>query len=458
MLVDPSIGANPVFRGDATGPNPPVRLPDHDMPPHRAYQLVHDEAMLDGNARQNLATFVTTWMPEDARTLFAEVVDRNMVDRDEYRQTARIEDRCWRIVADLWNAPDRSSAYGTSTVGSSEACMLAGLVFKRRWQLARRARGLDIERPNLIMSSAVQVCWEKFCTFFEVEPRFVPISEEHPCLDGSQLDAVVDDRTIGVVGIMGVTYTGMYEPIADLARALDDIERARGLDVPIHVDAASGGFVAPFLQPELAWDFRVDRVMSISASGHKYGLVYPGVGWAVWRDLDDIPDELIFRVSYLGGEDVTFGLNFSKPGAQVLLQYYQFLRLGRAGYTAVQQGCRDIAQFLAAGIAGLGPFELWNDGSDIPVFAWRRREGSTSHWTLFDLSDRLRQSGWQVPAYPMPDTLTDVIVQRIVVRNGLSLDLAGELLRDIRRAVDDLDRLSSPPPSRRDGHAGGFAH
>lgn len=307
------------------------------------------------------------------------------------------------------------------------------------------------------MSSAVQVCWEKFCTYFEVESRFVPISEEHRCLDGDRLDAFVDERTIGVVGIMGVTYTGAYEPIAEIAAALAAIQAERGIDVPIHVDAASGGFVAPFLQPELVWDFRLDRVRSISASDHKYGLVYPGVGWAIWRELDFVPEELIFRVTYLGGEDATFGLNFSRPRAQVLLQYFQFLRLGRAGYTAVQSACRDVARTLAAGIAEMGPFELWNDGSDIPVFAWRLREGHTRMWTLYDLSDQLRQSGWQVPAYPMPNNLRDVVVQRIVVRNGLSLDLAGELLRDMARAVRHLDRLETPLPNG-SRHGGGFAH
>ena len=450
MLIDPAIGGNPMLTPGAGGPTAPPRasMPEGEMSAQRAAQLVRDEAMLDGNSRLNLATFVTTWMPPEANELMAAAADRNLVDRDEYRMTARIDERCWHVIAGLWNVPDAEAAFGTSTVGSSEACMLAGLVFKRRWQEARRAAGLDTERPNLIMSSAVQVCWEKFCTFFDVEPRFVPISEEHPCLDGHGLADRVDERTIGVVGIMGVTYTGMYEPIAEIAAALDVVARERRLDVPIHVDAASGGFVAPFLQPELEWDFRLDRVKSISASGHKFGLVYPGIGWVVWRDRAFVPDELIFDVSYLGGRNETFGLNFSRPGAPVLAQYFQFLRLGRAGFTAVQSGCREVAQYLARGIASLGPFTLWNDGSDIPVFAWRLREGHDANWTLYDLSDRLRESGWLVPAYPMPDDLQDVTVQRIVVRNGLSMDLAGELLREIARCVDELEALTSPLPRR----------
>ncbi|MGO4490448.1 glutamate decarboxylase, partial [Microbacterium sp. 2RAF4] len=321
----------------------------------------------------------------------------------------------------LWNAPDAEKSIGTSTIGSSEACMLGGLAFKRRWQQARRAAGKDTSSPNIVMSSAVQVCWEKFCNYFDVEPRYVPISEEHKTLDGHDLANYVDENTIGVVAIMGVTYTGMYEPVAEIAAALDEIQKDTGLDIPIHVDGASGAMIAPFLQPDLVWDFRLERVHSISTSGHKYGLVYPGLGWVVWREARWLPEDLVFKVSYLGGEMPTFALNFSRPGAQVLLQYYMFLRLGFEGYRAVQQESQDVAEYLAQGIARLDAFELWNDGSDIPVFAWRLKEGHTKNWTLYDLQDRLRMKGWLVPAYPMPADLEQITVQRIVVRNGLSM-------------------------------------
>jgi len=262
-----------------------------------------------------------------------------------------------------------------------------------------------------------------------------------------QVREAVDENTIGVVAIMGVTYTGMYEPVAAIAAALDAIQERTGLDIPIHVDGASGGMIAPFLQPDLVWDFRLERVHSISTSGHKYGLVYPGLGWVVWREARWLPEDLIFQVSYLGGEMPTFALNFSRPGAQVLLQYYLFLRLGFEGYRAVQQECQDVAKYLAAGIAALDAFELWNDGSDIPVFAWRLKQGHTDKWTLYDLQDRLRMRGWLVPAYPMPDDLTDITVQRIVVRNGLSMDLAQSLLADIEMEVAYLDGLQSPMPT-----------
>ena len=440
----------PIFSRPAerTG-RPRERLGDEEMLPATAYQIVHDETMLDGNARLNLATFVGTWMDEYADRLYVESADKNMIDKDEYPSTAAIEERCCRILADLWHAPDAGAAIGTSTTGSSEACMLGGLAFKRRWQHARRAAGESTERPNLVMSSAVQVCWEKFCNYFDVEARYVPITDEHPVLDGHDIEQYVDENTIGVVAIMGVTYTGMYEPVEQIVAALDRVQTATGLDVPVHVDGASGAMVAPFLQPDLRWDFRLERVHSISTSGHKYGLVYPGVGWVVWRERRWLPEDLVFEVSYLGGSMPTFALNFSRPGAQVLLQYYLFLRLGRAGYTEVQRTSQAVAQHLARGVAAIGAFDLWNDGSDIPVFAWRLRPGHTENWTLHHLSDRLRMRGWLVPAYPLPDALSDRTVQRIVVRDGLSGDLADRLLDDIVTETAYLDELVSPMPAAR---------
>ncbi|WP_313558113.1 glutamate decarboxylase [Miniimonas arenae] len=431
-------------------------LPRRPAAPETAYQIVHDEAMLDGNSRLNLATFVSTWMEDPARRLYDEAADKNMIDKDEYPATAAIETRCWQMIADLWHAPSPTTTIGTSTIGSSEACMLGGLALKRRWQNARRAAGKPTDAPNLVMSSAVQVCWEKFCTYFEVEMRTVPISPEHPVLDGHDLASYVDENTIGVVAIMGVTYTGMYEPVKEISAALDAIQAETGLDVPIHVDGASGGMIAPFLQPDLEWDFRVPRVASINTSGHKYGLTYPGLGWIVWRDADAMPEELVFRVSYLGGDMPTLALNFSRPGSQVLLQYYLFLRLGHEGYTAVQGASRDVARYLASQIGALAQFELWNDGSDIPVFAWRLSDAASGNWTLYHLSDRLRTRGWLVPAYPMPQDMTDLVVQRIVVRNGFSRDLADAFLHDLREQVDYLERLEAPMPL--EAPEGGFHH
>ncbi|MER6300579.1 glutamate decarboxylase [Kitasatospora sp. NPDC001539] len=444
---------NPVFSRE------PVRVPRHALPegemePETAYQLVHDELMLDGNARLNLATFVSTWAEPQALRLMAECAEKNMIDKDEYPQTAELETRCVNMLARLWNAPDAHRAVGCSTTGSSEAAMLGGLALKRRWQ---HRRGADAKpaRPNLVMGINVQICWEKFADYFDVEARYVPMEGDRYHLSPEAAVELCDENTIGVVAVLGSTFDGSYEPVAELAAALDALQERTGLDIPIHVDGASGAMIAPFLDPELVWDFRLPRVASINTSGHKFGLVMPGVGWALWRDEQALPDDLVFHVNYLGGDMPTFALNFSRPGAQVVAQYYNFLRLGFDGYRRVQQTCRDVATRLAAEIAKLGPFELITDGSQTPVFAFRVRDGIDA-FSVFDVSAALRERGWLVPAYTFPKNRTDLAVLRIVARNGFSHDLADLLLADLRRVLDRLGHQDGPQRSAED--AGGFAH
>jgi glutamate decarboxylase len=420
---------------------PAHRLPDGPMPPGMAYRLVHDELMLDGNARLNLATFVTTWMEPQATALMAECAEKNMIDKDEYPQTAELERRCVAILTDLWNAPDPRSAVGCSTTGSSEACMLGGLALKRRWMRAGADR--RTARPNLVMGTNVQVCWEKFCNFWEVEPRLVPMEGERFHLDGEHAAAACDENTIGVVAVLGSTMDGSYEPVPEICAALDTLQERTGIDVPVHVDGASGGMVAPFLDPELAWDFRQPRVASINTSGHKYGLVYPGVGWALWRDRGALPEELVFKVNYLGGDMPTFALNFSRPGAEVVAQYYTFLRLGRDGYRAVQQASRDVARHLAGAVAETGAFRLLTRGDELPVFAFTTAP-DVKAFDVFDVSRRLRERGWQVPAYTFPADRTDLAVLRIVCRNGFSMDLADLLLADLNWLLPELRRQPGP--------------
>jgi len=294
-----------------------------------------------------------------------------------------------------------------------------------------------------VMGANVQVCWEKFCRYWQVEPKLVPMVPGRLHLRGPEAAAECDENTIGVVAVLGSTMDGSYEPVAEISAALDHLQATRGLDVPIHVDGASGGFVAPFLQPDTVWDFEVPRVASINASGHKYGLVYPGVGWIVWRDAAALPDDLVFRVNYLGGDMPTFALNFSRSGSNVAAQYYNFLRLGFNGYRRVHKACQDVALHLSGEIAKMGPFELLTDGSELPVFAFKLRD-DVEGFTVFDLSERLRQRGWQVPAYTFPENMTDTAVIRIVVRNGFSRDLAGLFLDDLQRQVKLLDLHPHP--------------
>ncbi|MEV6763792.1 glutamate decarboxylase [Streptomyces sp. NPDC051105] len=454
MSVNPFFGeANPVA-GMAEAP-PTHRLPDGPLPPSTAYQLVHDELMLDGNARLNLATFVTTWMEPQAGVLMAECDDKNMIDKDEYPRTAELEQRCVAMLADLWNAPDPTGTIGCSTTGSSEACMLAGLAMKRRWAQRNADRYPGAARPNLIMGINVQVCWEKFCNFWEVEPRFLPMEGDRYHLDPQGAAELCDENTIGVVGILGSTFDGSYEPIAELCAALDALQERTGLDIPVHVDGASGAMIAPFLDEDLVWDFRLPRVASINTSGHKYGLVYPGVGWALWRDKEALPEELVFRVNYLGGDMPTFALNFSRPGAQVVAQYYTFLRLGRDGYRAVQQASRDVATGLAARVEALGDFRLLSRGDELPVFAFTTADHVTSY-DVFDVSRRLRESGWLVPAYTFPANREDLSVLRVVCRNGFSKDLAELFLEDLTRLLPELRR--QPHPLTRDKDAATSFH
>jgi glutamate decarboxylase len=457
MKLPHEFSVNPLFSRQGEEAIPRLHMRDQGMLPETAYQIVRDEISLDGNARLNLATFVTTWMEPAAERLYAEAYDKNMIDKDEYPQTAAIEERCVRILADLWHSPHPHTTMGVSTTGSSEACMLGGLALKRRWQKARKSQGKPIDKPNIVFSSAVQVVWEKFANYWDVEARYVDISPDHPYLDPEGVLGAVDENTIGVVPILGVTYTGLYEPVEAIAKALDDLQARTGLDIPIHVDAASGGFIAPFLQPDLVWDFQLPRVKSINVSGHKYGLVYPGLGWVIWREAEDLPEDLIFRVSYLGGNMPTFALNFSRSGAQVLLQYYNFLRLGKEGYYEVQKTSQEIAYFLSKAIQEMGPFELFTDGSDIPVFAWRLKEGDTPKWNLYDLSRQLRTYGWQVPAYPLPPDMEEVTIMRVVVRNGFSMDLAHLFMMNLKQAVAFLDCLDGTIPHQTK-HDNGFHH
>jgi len=367
-----------------------------------------------------------------------------MMGCDSYPQTAEIELRCVNILSRLWNAPDHGEAVGCSTVGSSEAAMLGGMALKWKWRERMRAKGKPTDKPNMVMGINVQVCWEKFCRHWEVEPRFVPMEGNRYCLSAQEAIKLVDENTIGVVVIMGSTFDGRYENVKEVNDALEGLNGKTGWEVPIHVDGASGGFVAPFLQPELEWDFRLPTVVSINTSGHKYGLVYPGVGWIIWRDQKELPEDLIFHCNYLGGDLPNFALNFSRPGNQVIAQYDNFLRLGREGYRRVHQTSQKVAMFLSGRIAAMGPFDLISDGSDIPVFAFTTNE--RANFNVFDLSDKLRANGWQLPAYTFPKNREDLAVLRCVCKEGFTRDMADALLKNMQVAVDHFASVSGHTP------------
>jgi glutamate decarboxylase len=415
---------------------PKYKMPENEHAAEHAYQVVHDELMMDGNSRQNLATFCQTWVDDEVHKLMDECVDKNMIDKDEYPQSAAIEERCTHMLADLWNSPDAENTLGCSTTGSSEAAMLGGMALKWAWREKMKALGKPADKPNLVCGP-VQVCWHKFARYWDVELREIPMEGDRFTMTPEEAISRCDENTIGVVPTLGVTFTCNYEPVKEVHDALDQLQKDTGLDIPMHVDGASGAFLAPFCEPDLEWDFRLPRVQSINASGHKFGLAPLGVGWIVWRDESALHPDLIFHVNYLGGDMPVFALNFSRPGGQIIAQYYNFLRLGKEGYRKIHNACYETAHYLSAEIEKLGMFEIIYDGhGGIPAMSWCLKEGADPGFNLFDLSDRIRSRGWQIAAYAMPPNREDLVIMRILVRHGFSRDQADLLVDDLKRCID----------------------
>lgn len=409
---------------------PKREIPQNGMPANAAYQLIHDELNMDANPALNLASFVTTWMEPEARQLMEENLHKNFIDHDEYPQTEIIHQRCVTMLADLYNSPNPEKSVGTNTVGSSEAIMLALLAHKWNWHARRNDKSAV---PNVIFGAEVHVCWEKFARYFDVEMRVVPL--EHGCytLRVDEVAKLIDENTIAVGAILGTTYTGQLDPIEDLNRLLVKVKKEKGWDIPLHIDAASGGFVVPFSSPKFKWDFRLEQVKSINVSGHKYGLVYPGCGWVIWKQECDFPKELIFKVDYLGGWMPTYTLNFSRSSLGVLAQYYNFLRLGKEGYGKIMSNCLDNAAYLGKQLLDMGSFKLINEGNFLPIVAMQLI--SDTDFTVFDLSEKLRERGWIVAAYTLPANVEDLAIMRVVVRENFSRDMADLLVKDIKKAL-----------------------
>jgi len=422
---------------------PRYKLPGGSMPKDAAYQMIHDELMLDGNPRLNLASFVTTWMEPECDKLMMESINKNFVDMDECPVTTELQNRCVNMIAHLVNAPcgEDETAIGVGTVGSSEAIMLAGLAFKKKWQHKRQAEGKPFDKPNIVTGANVQVCWEKFARYFEVELKEVKLHEGYYVMDPHKATEMVDENTICVAAILGSTLTGEFEDVKLLNDLLTKKNAETGWDTPIHVDAASGGFIAPFLYPDLEWDFRLPLVKSINISGHKYGLVYAGIGWVVWRTKNDLPDELIFHINYLGSDQPTFTLNFSKGSNQIIAQYYQFIRLGFQGYKEIMANCQDNAKVLKEGLEKTGRFEILSKDIGVPLVAFALKD--SSEHTVFEIADMLRKFGWIVPAYTMPADAKHVAVLRVVIREDFSRTIGERLVSQIGEVLKELDTLPS---------------
>jgi glutamate decarboxylase len=412
-----------------------------------AMRLVDEELVLEGDPNRNLATFVTTWMEPEAQRLIAENLYRNFIDHAEYPISAEIEQRCIRMLADLYHAPGETT--GARTQGSSEAIMLGALSLKWKWKERREADSKPVDKPNLIFGGDVHVVWEKFCRYFDVEPRIVPLQEGKYTIGPEDVQPLIDENTIGVAAVLGTTFTGHADDIVGINKLLVDLKSEKEVDVPLHVDAASGGFVWPFLYPDSEWDFRLQQVRSINVSGHKFGLVYPGVGWLIFRETSDLAEDLVFYENYLGKKDATFTLNFSTGASMVLAQYYNFVRLGRQGYTYIMEAMEKNARALADHLESCGDFELIGaDKEQLPLVAFKLVEGK--NYDEFDLSWQLSaERGWMLPAYTLPPNAENVKVLRALVKETLSRQQVDRLAADIATACATLEKKGGAHPAER---------
>src|SRR4051794_36598078 len=443
LEIPTELYGNAFLRSDA----PDHRLPDVGMPAADAMRLVGEEMVLDGIPFRNLATFVTTWMEPEAQRVIAENLHRNYIDHAEYPQTAEIEQRCIRMLADLYHAPGDTT--GARTQGSSEAIMLAALSLKWNWRKRREAAGASTDRPNLVFGGDVHVVWEKFCRYFDVEPRIVPLQNHKYTIGPEDVEPHVDENTIGVAAVLGTTFTGHRDDIVGINTLLAELEDSMGLHVPLHIDAASGGFVWPFIYPDSEWDFRLDHVRSINVSGHKFGLVYPGIGWLIFRERSDLSDDLVFTENYLGKTDATFTLNFSTGAAMVLAQYYNLVRYGREGYAYVMEMMKQNASVLADKLQSSGNFELIGaDEEQLPLVAFKLAESRSDD--EFDIAWQLSaERGWMVPAYTLPPDAQHVKMMRALVKETLSREMVDTLADDIAEACETLEKKGGAHESER---------
>jgi glutamate decarboxylase len=426
---------------------PDHAIPEDPMEAIAAMRLVDQELAVEGIPERNLATFVTTWMEPEARYVIEQNLHRNFIDHAEYPQTFEIQQRCIRMLAELFHAPGETT--GTSTQGSSEAIMLGALSLKWKWRQRREAESKPTDSPNLVFGGDVHVVWEKFCRYFDVEPRIVPLQAGKYTIGPEDIEPHVDENTIGVAAVVGTTFTGHADDVVGINDFLVDLKDKKGVDVPLHIDGASGAFVWPFLYPHSEWDFRLEQVRSINASGHKFGLVYPGIGWLIFREKSDLAEDLVFYENYLGKTDATFTLNFSTGSAMVLAQYYNFVRFGKAGYRMIMETMQKNAEALAADLARVGPFQIIGEGEEtLPLVAFNLAE--EQQYDEFDIAFQLSaERGWMVPAYTMPPDAQDVKMMRALVKVNLSRSLVDRLVGDIDEAIKTLEAKGPVSDSER---------
>jgi glutamate decarboxylase len=413
-------------------PIPKFEIPEEGMPPDVAYRLIRDELNLDGNPNLNLASFVTTWMEDEAGKLIAENNCKNFVDNDEYPQTGIIHSRIINMLAKLFNTPEDSNFAGTGTIGSSEAIILALLAHKWYWRENRKDKSSNT-LPNIVMGADVHVVWKKFAKYFDVELRMVPMEENCYILTADKVKEHVDENTIAIGVVLGTTFTGQIDEISEINEVLEYIKVFKGWDIPIHVDAAIGGFVMPFINPDLKWDFRLSHVRSINVSGHKYGLVYPGIGWLIFKDAKYISEDLIFNVNYLGGVMPTFSLNFSKGSSMILAQYYNLLRLGIKGYTNIMENLMETSYYLLNKIKDIELFDFLSDELFLPIIAIKLKDEFLDCISVFEISKIFREHGWIIPAYTLPSNAENVAVLRIVIKENFSRSMADLLVERINK-------------------------
>ncbi len=428
---------------------PDRKLPQQMSDPQAAMRIIAEDLVLDGIPERNLATFVTTWMEPEAQRIIAENLHRNFIDHAEYPQTAEIEQRCIRMLADLYNAPGETT--GARTQGSSEAIMLGALSLKWKWRERREAAGKDTSKPNMVFGGDVHVVWEKFCRYFDVEPRIVPLQPHKFTIGPEDVEPHVDENTIGVAAVLGTTFTGHSDDIVGIDKLLCELEDRTGLDVPLHVDAASGGFVWPFLYPDSEWDFRLRKVRSINVSGHKFGMVYPGIGWLIFREKSDLAEDLVFYENYLGKTDATFTLNFSTGAAMVLAQYYNFIRLGHEGYKLAIGAMAANAAYLGDRLREIGPFELIGAPGveQLPLAAFKLADADLPY-DEFDIAWQVAaERGWMLPAYTMPPKAEHVKMLRALVKLNLTRPLVSTLADDIAAACETLEKKGGASKAER---------